>query len=138
MTLRQYARNSWRDFKRGVITPIALAGAIQLVPTIALNAVAIPFLAGYNGLERAVGGQVKHETARLEEKGETPMINGGFMRWGKFAFESGRVETLYDTCDIVSGKFLPNRQIAGARVGESYKVTSLEGPLSYKLITLEK
>ncbi|MEK6898884.1 MAG: hypothetical protein AABW79_02185 [Nanoarchaeota archaeon] len=113
-------------------------GALYLGATLALNAVALPIIAAYNGLERVVGAQERQGTARLIDRGSWPMENGGSIGWGKFAYEDGRVATLADVCDIPSWKFLPNTQLRGAQVGKTYKITSLEGPLSYKLITLEK
>ncbi len=114
----------------------SVAGA-YLAATLALNIITTPILAGFNGLERAVGAERKQTTATLLEKGvyEWHGIN---ICWGKFKTDSGEVNTLTDSADILTGKFLPNTKLCKARIGDSYRVNSLEGPISNKVLNLQK
>ena len=140
--IKQEVIRQLRAVKDGAKSFLACS-AIILVPytalTLAVNAVVIPALAGYNGIERLVGGETKHTTAKLVNKGEYNLpSNGGVIYWGEFqAALDEKPKRLVDTADIVTGKFLPNWQLRDAKVGQEYQVTSLEGPISDKLLELK-
>jgi hypothetical protein len=112
-------------------------GAFYLGLTIAVNAVAFPFAIGFNGLERLIGADKKQTTAILVDKGYTDLHSWGRIYWGIFEKENGEKTTLYDNFDILSGKFSVNTKLPKAEVGESYELTSLEGPMSNKVIDLD-
>jgi len=112
-------------------------GSLYLGLTIAVNLVALPVAIGFNGLERLVGAEKKQSTVTLVDKGSTNLYNGGPVYWGTFEEENGKRTTLYDGIDILSGKLFSNTKIPRAKVGKSYELTSLEGPISNTVIDLD-
>jgi hypothetical protein len=136
MTIRQEIRKAWDDTKF-VAAGVLAIGAVYLGATLAVNAVAVPTIAAVNGLERAVGAKKHEGTARLVDKGHYSSPNAE-IDWGKFVFSDGRETALYDICDFPSEKFLPSGDLRNADLGKTYQVTSLEGPISYKLISLKE
>ena len=122
----------------GVLAEIAgVIGIIYAGAVLAVNTAAMPLILGYNGLERAVGGKETNIIATLIEKKayRSPNIE---VSYGKFRTGDGREVILYDSCDFPSYKFLPNCQIQKAEIGRKYDITSLEGPISHKMLHMKQ
>src|SRR3989344_4213486 len=130
-----------REAKRSIVDGATLGGVLGMVylgATLAVNTIAMPIILGVNGLERLVGGEEQHRTATLVQKGVYPLLNGGEIAYGKFRADDGQEVILTDVCDFPSYKFLPNGKIPRADIGNRYDVTSLEGPISNKVIDLKE
>ena len=113
---------------------LLLGGYMAL--TIAANVVAMPLVAGFNGIERLAGGKKHVHEVKMIEKG-TFVGHNIYAHYGTFLTSQGDTLTLYDSADIPSGKLFGSSRVLRAEVGGRYKVTSLEGPISNKLIKLE-
>jgi hypothetical protein len=132
MGFRDEISEGWRDLKN---TTKVLAGVVALYT--GLYVVQLPIIAGCNHAERLIGAEEKVYSARLVDRGTSHMLQiHGEMAWGEFETSDGQKRKLYDVCDIPSGKFISNIGLGGARVGEEYIVSSLEGPLSHKVLSV--
>ena len=114
-----------------------LIGSLYLGLTLAVNAIALPVAVGFNSLERLVGADKKQTTAALVDKGYTKLHSGNMVYWGIFEKENGEKTKLYDNFDILSGKLSANTELPKAEIGKSYELTSLEGPISNKILNLD-
>lgn len=127
---KETLRNSNLGFYSGLL------GA-YLAATVALNVAVTPFVLGMNGLERAIGAEKRERIATLLDKG---IYEGHSVKicWGKFKTDNNEVVTLTDGPDIPTGKLFSNTELCWAKKGDSYKVESLEGPISNKVLNIKK
>ena len=97
--------------------------------------------AAYNGIERAVGAKTKTENMVLERKDYQEFVMGsayGAFNYGTFRDANGNKTILTDSVDLLSGKFSANKYLSEAQTGMTYKVTSLEGALSAKILNMQQ
>ena len=125
-----------RDLAFGGITAGLIFGAAYTGLTIAVNIALLPFEAAWNGLERAVG-EVKTENLTLEESKKV-WSHDTEIYMGTFSNTNGVKRKLIDSYDIPAGKFFANSQLRKAVTGKTYRVTSLEGPLSCKILAMNE
>ena len=128
-------KSKMKAIKEGAIIGTAMS-TVYLTVILAVNAVALPFVTAFNGLERAVGAETKTETLTLTKKNHysTPNMD---VDAGNFKREDGKNLELFDTGDILAGKFFSNYNLDRAKTGETYQVTYLKGPLSSKVLSME-
>ena len=137
MTIRQ----KLRDFYDDMAPKLECAGAITaayLGLTLAVNAVAIPVVAGFNGIERLVGAKENTYEARLVNKGTIKLHNGGYLLFGDFVSPKADTVRLYDNSDIFEGKIFANTRLDKAQIDKNYRIKSLEGPISNKILNLSE